>query len=158
MFCFNHLQCPIFWYSLSSLYLPLSSLLSCNLQPIYLPSSFIPLHLSSRSWDFFPILWSPFCCYDIYTQWGIWRKIKIKCKLCILKKFWYLSFWIWLTSLDVMISSCICFPANVIHDLIFLYGWITLHCVSAYMLSLSIYLNVNIETYSVSLVLWIMQK
>lgn len=145
-------------YLLSSLYLPLSTLLSCHLQSIYLPLSFIPLHLSSRSWDFFPISWSPFCFYNMYTQWGIWKKIKIKCKLCIWEKFWYLSFWIWLTSLDIMISSCIYFPANVMHDLIFLYGCITLHCVSAYVHFLSIYLLVNIKAYFVSLVLWIMQK
>lgn len=58
------------------------------------------------------------------------------------KKMAYLSFWSWLILLNVMISSCTCFSANLLHDLKCFHGFIKLHCAYVYVFSLSIHLLV----------------
>jgi hypothetical protein len=45
---------------------------------------------------------------------------------CMRKIMWTLSFWAWLTSLNIMSSNCIHLPSNTCH---YSYGWLKLHCV-----------------------------
>jgi hypothetical protein len=46
---------------------------------------------------------------------------------CMKENMQPLSFWVWLTSLNMMSSNCISLPSN--HHIIIPYDWVKLHCV-----------------------------